>query len=87
MPLSRSEARSEVYPTVDLDELRLVDDPNILHQLLDEIHMKKIHNAFVEQETGVFDQRQLADLLYDIAKLEFDEEKFEILFLRINIKR
>ena len=88
MAYSRSGISANVVSEeVQIDEEFHKDDVDQLHQLLDENHLQKIHVAFMNEETGQFDQQQLALLLSAVAKLEFDEEKFEILFLKINIKR
>lgn len=58
-----------------------------LHEQLDEIHLVKIHNAFLAEETGELSKHQLADVLYKVANLTFDETEFDLVFLRINTKR
>lgn len=63
------------------------DDEKILHLILEEHHLLAIHKAFLEEESGQFDQKQLEMLLFDIAHLRFDQKNFEIMFLKMNTKR
>ncbi|KAF2880421.1 hypothetical protein ILUMI_25755 [Ignelater luminosus] len=58
-----------------------------LHDRLEEHHLLKIYHAFIERDPPVLDRKQLEKVLHDIAKITYEENEFEILFVRINIKR
>ncbi|XP_022918540.2 WD repeat-containing protein on Y chromosome [Onthophagus taurus] len=63
------------------------DNENALHKLLDENHLVRIHKFFLREESGQLDINQLKQVLHDVAKLDFDPDKFEVVFRKINIKR
>lgn len=58
-----------------------------LHDRLEEHHLLKIYHAFTARDPPVLDRKQLEKVLYDVAKITYEENEFEILFVRINIKR
>ena len=55
-----------------------------LHLLLEDHHLLRIQRAFLAEETKKLDQQQLRKLLYDVARLRYDEKLFEKMFLKIN---
>lgn len=63
------------------------DDEKRLHLNLEEHQLLAIHKAFLEEESGQVDQKQLQALLYDIARLRFNSKEFETMFLKMNTKR
>lgn len=58
-----------------------------LHERLDEHHLVKCYTAFHNMDTKQMDKKQFSKLLNDIAKITFDDQEFELLFVRINTKR
>lgn len=58
-----------------------------LHERLEQEDLVKIHNAFLAEENGLMNKKKLENILYHIAKLSYDEEEFNLLFMRINTKR
>lgn len=58
-----------------------------LHEQLDENHLNAIHAAFENANGKSMDQRQLRELLYDVALVTFEDAEFDTLFLQINSGR
>lgn len=63
--------------------MEIVGDEN-LHLLLEDHHLLRIQKAFLNEETKELDQQQLKRLLYDVARLKYDEKLFEKIFSKID---
>lgn len=58
-----------------------------LHKMLDEIDIERIHQVFLKEESGELDIDQLKKVLSSVTKTTFDQKLFEVIFLRMNMKR
>lgn len=60
-------------------------DPKLdLHKLLDESEMLKIHEAFDQEEGKRMNREQLREVLWRAAKIDYEEDKFNQIFMRMN---
>lgn len=58
-----------------------------LHEKLEEHDLHKIHAAFESREPKSMDRESLRNIIADIAQITFEDDEFEILFLKINAGR
>lgn len=55
-----------------------------LHEKLEEEDLLAIHDAFKGVPSRNMDRLQLRKCLVDLCKIEFEDDEFETLFLKIN---
>lgn len=55
-----------------------------LHNLLEEPEIIKIKAAFDKEDGRRMNSQQLKEILKRIANVEYDDEKFNLIFLRMN---
>lgn len=60
------------------------DSEEELQNLLEENEIVKIKEAFDREDGRRMNSEQLKDVLARIAKVEYEDEKFNIIFMRMN---
>lgn len=55
-----------------------------LHEKLEEEDLVAMHDAFRDTPWKYMDRRQLRKALSELCKIEYEDEEFETLFLKIN---
>lgn len=63
---------------------KLKDSKLELHNLLEEPEIIKIKTAFDKEDGRRMNSQELKDVLKRIANVEYDDEKFNLIFLRMN---
>lgn len=58
-----------------------------LHEKLEERDLHKIHAAFESREPKSMDRESLRNIIAEVAEVTFEDDEFEILFLKINAGR
>lgn len=76
----RKNQKAAAAPVKVVEKLGLIDR-------LEESHLVKINRAFQAEETEQLSRKQLEKLLFDVAKISYENNEFEVVFFRINIKR
>lgn len=62
----------------------LKDSRQELHNLLEENEIVKIKEAFDAEDGRRMNNTQLKEVLAKIANIEYEEEKFNLIFMRMN---
>lgn len=55
-----------------------------LHEKLEEEDILAMNNAFQNTESKNMDRRQLRQSLLELCKIEYEDDEYETLFLKIN---
>lgn len=65
-------------------QLQLKDAKQELHNLLEESEIMRIKEAFDKEDGRRMNNEQLKEVLSTIARIEYDDEKFNLIFMRMN---
>lgn len=74
-------SRSDV--SVSHARMRYLNPP--LHERCTMVDMAKLHEAFADAYQGKLFPDEFRGLLRDLFNVEYDEEEFKILFMKVNI--
>lgn len=63
---------------------QMKDNHQELHNLLEEDEIVKIKEVFDKEYGKKLNREQLKEVLVKIARIEYDDQKFNLIFLRMN---